>query len=268
MGRTEARMDPCTESPTYGRHTSLAVEITRRAIKISRQRSLARPVGAEDDRAMGEHDQDQDDVADPARAAAHRSPRRGDDGRAARGDGGVTSGVPRRCSPPGSATRTPPGCGFLRGTPRGSRTARRITASAARRRSGSRTSPAPWPRPTKRSPPAPRRLAREAPARPPRSTTACPSAPCTAPSCDRCCPAWRGVLSNGRGDPGVLARARWPGGGQLVQTRESVRVSDLGHHRGEMPVRAGEHPRQSGTDGVSVDQHEQPGGQVVPVMRR
>ncbi|MFH8446880.1 hypothetical protein ACH4D3_37420 [Streptomyces sp. NPDC018026] len=71
-----------------------------------------------------------------------------------------------------------------------------------------------------------------------------------------------------RGDLRILARARRPGGGQLVQARESVRVSDLGHHRGEMPVRAGEHPRQSRTDDVSADQHEQPGGQVFPVMRR
>ncbi|WP_255345671.1 hypothetical protein [Streptomyces chartreusis] len=48
-----------------------------------------------------------------------------------------------------------------------------------RRRTGSWTSPAPSPRSTTRSPPAPRRLARETPARPPRprSTTDCPSAP-------------------------------------------------------------------------------------------
>ncbi|WP_143663000.1 hypothetical protein [Streptomyces bobili] len=71
-----------------------------------------------------------------------------------------------------------------------------------------------------------------------------------------------------RGDLRILARARRPGGGELVQARESVRVSDLGHHRGEIPVRAGEHPRQTGTDDVSADQHEQPRGQVFPVMRR
>lgn len=47
------------------------------------------------------------------------------------------------------------------------------------RRTGSWMSPAPWPRSTTRSPPAPTCLSCETPGRPPRprSTTACPSGP-------------------------------------------------------------------------------------------
>ncbi|WP_216825613.1 hypothetical protein [Streptomyces sp. P3] len=71
-----------------------------------------------------------------------------------------------------------------------------------------------------------------------------------------------------RGGLRILARARRPGGGQLAQARESMRVPGLGHHRSEISVRAGEHPRQSRTNDVSADQHEQPRGQVLPVMRR
>jgi hypothetical protein len=78
-----------------------------------------------------------------------------------------------------SAAHTPPASGHRSDTAAGRRTATRSSASAAHRHTGSWTSPTPWPRSTKRSPPEPRCLARETPAPPPQphSTTACPSAP-------------------------------------------------------------------------------------------
>ncbi|MGV4988970.1 hypothetical protein ACVB8X_40960 [Streptomyces sp. NRAIS4] len=61
-----------------------------------------------------------------------------------------------------------------------------------------------------------------------------------------------------RGDLGVLARVRQPGLGQLAQACEPVGIVELSHGRGKIPVRAGEHPRQTTADDVCADQHEQP----------
>jgi hypothetical protein len=69
----------------------------------------------------------------------------------------------------------------------------------------------------------------------------------------------------GLGDLRVHARARRPRRGELVQAGEPVRVADLGHCRGQMAVRAGEHPGQPGPDHVAADQHQQTGGQLLRV---
>ena len=66
----------------------------------------------------------------------------------------------------------------------------------------------------------------------------------------------------------IRASMRAPAGsrrGELVEAGEPVRVADLGHGRGQMAVRAGEHPRQPGPDHVAADQHQQTGGQVLRV---
>jgi hypothetical protein len=76
-----------------------------------------------------------------------------------------------------------------------------------------------------------------------------------------------------RGDPGrrdlgvALGTGRF-GVGQRPQPGEPVGVPDLRHHRRQIPVGAGEHPRQAGADDVAADQHEQPGRQVGRVVRR
>jgi hypothetical protein len=67
----------------------------------------------------------------------------------------------------------------------------------------------------------------------------------------------------GGGDLSILGRACRSGVGQLPQPGEPVWVPGGSHHRGQVPVGAGQHPRQAGPDHIPADQHQQPGRQVV-----
>ncbi|MFF3932926.1 hypothetical protein [Streptomyces hirsutus] len=103
-----------------------------------------------------DQDQDQDDVAGPAQPPLTTAQAR----EMTAGLREATDGVRRSVAVLAAqtrATRTPPVSGSLSGTAAGSRAATRSTASAAPRRTGSWTSPAPSPP----SPSAPRRLAAE-----------------------------------------------------------------------------------------------------------
>ena len=63
-----------------------------------------------------------------------------------------------------------------------------------------------------------------------------------------------------RGGAGRLVR------GELPQPREPVAIPDLRHRSGQIPVRAGQHPRHIRSDDIAADQHQQPGRQILRVV--
>lgn len=139
-------------------------------------RALVPPVDAEDDGGVGEHTEDQEHGAEPARPPL-----------TAEQAGEVTAGLREamddvRRSVAVLAARVRDAHAARVWMPLGhssweSYCAAEFGISIAPRRTGCSTSPAPSPRST--TPPAPGRLARETATRPPwpRSTTACPNAP-------------------------------------------------------------------------------------------